>query len=464
MNKKIVSLAVSLAIFTTGCSLAPDYERPAPPVTAEWNEQNAVSAPLNWQEQFTDPDLQQLINIALQNNRDLKLASLAVAEYQAQYRVSRANLFPTLGGNASLSRGTNTSVSPLNPDKITNTYQVGANLSWEIDFFGKIRNQKNAVLEQYFSIYENQRSAQISLIAAIANAYYTLIADKELLALFQETLETEQDSYKLTKNKYDIGASSELELSQSQTAVATAEINVANYERVLKLDQNQLLLLVGTNLPEINSLKKITDITVNPINVLRKEDLISQRPDILAAEHKLKAANYNIGVARAALFPSISLSGTLATITNHADKLFESSSKYWNISPALTIPIFNLALYSNLDVVDIQKQEAIVSYEKTIQEAFKEVSDAVKSFDSLNKQYESQVNLYRAAKKYFEMADLRYNEGVDSYLTRLDAQRLYVSARQGLVSTKLSQLRTQIDLYKAIGGGLNQGQEANQNQ
>jgi len=255
-----------------------------------------------------------------------------------------------------------------------------------------------------------------------------------------------------------------LELSQSQTAVATAEINVANYERVLKLDQNQLLLLVGTNLPEINSLKKITDITVNPINVLRKEDLISQRPDILAAEHKLKAANYNIGVARAALFPSISLSGTLATITNHADKLFESSSKYWNISPALTIPIFNLALYSNLDVVDIQKQEAIVSYEKTIQEAFKEVSDAVKSFDSLNKQYESQVNLYRAAKKYFEMADLRYNEGVDSYLTRLDAQRLYVSARQGLVSTKLSQLRTQIDLYKAIGGGLNQGQEANQNQ
>ncbi len=458
MNKKLLAINVSLALFATGCSLAPDYERPETPVVAEWDAQPTVTAPLNWEEQFTDPDLQKLIKLALENNRDLKLAALAVAEYQAQYEVTRVGLFPSVGGFANVSRGTNTNRSAINPDSVATSYQVGGNFSWEIDFFGKIRNQKNVVLEQFFAVYENQRSAQISLVASIANAYYTYVADKELLALFKETLSTELDSYKLTKNKYDIGSASELELAQSQTAVATAEINVANYERVIKLDQNQLLLLVGTNLPEVDSLKKITDIEVKQIDIISQDDLIAMRPDILAAEHKLKAANYNIGVARAALFPSINLSATLSTVSNHADKLFSTGSKYWNVSPALTLPIFNLALYSNLDVVDIQKQEAIVSYEKTIQVAFKEVSDAIKSFDCLNKQYKSQENLYKTTKKYFELADLRYNEGVDSYLTRLDAQRQYVASRQGLVSTKLAQLQTQINLYKAIGGGWNVNQ------
>lgn len=452
MNKKILSVAIFAALFTSACSLAPDYDKPSIPVSATWDESNAVETPVLWEEQFTDPHLQELIRIGLSNNRDMRIAILNVAEYEAQYRISRSKLIPTVGLDASYSRGTNTSRSITNPETTVDTYKIGLGLSWEIDLFGKVRNTKNMVLEQYFAQYENQRAVQISLVAAIANAYYTYIADKELLALSNETLITEQDSYKLTKNKYDIGSASELELSQAQTAVASAEINVANYERVLKLDYNQLLLLVGTTLPKFDALSKITDISIKPISLLTKESIIENRPDILASEHMLKAANFNIGVARASLLPSISFSGVLGLASDSFGNLFNSDHKLWSLGPSISMPIFNMALYANLDVVDIQKQKAIANYEKTIQSAFKEVSDAADSFEKLNKQYVSQQKLYEATEKYFDMADLRYNQGVDSYLTRLDAQRQFVAARQGLVSTKLALLSTHINLFKAIGG------------
>lgn len=447
MNKSLLALTVALA--TTGCSLAPDYERPAMPVTADWIADESVNQPLEWKQQFTDPELQALISKALINNRDLKLAVLSVAEYQAQYNIARDALIPNINANASINRSYNTQGTK----QYLTTYTVGGNLSWEIDFFGYIRNQKNAALEGYFAQYENQKAAQISLIASIASAYYTYVADKELLDLYKETLQTEQDSYRLTQNKYDVGAASELELSQSQTAMATAEINVANYERVLKLDYNSLLLLVGSDLPKIDSLKKITNIEVKPISVGSKTNLLDQRPDILAAEHALKAANFNIGVARAALLPRISLGASYGRISFESSNFLSNDNRFWSIGPALAVPMFNMSLYDNLDVVDIQKQKAIISYEKVIQVAFKEVSDALKSFDSLNKQYKSQEELFKATKKYFELAEQRYEQGVDSYLTRLDAQRQYVAARQGLVATKLQQLQTQINLYKAIGGG-----------
>ncbi len=452
-NNTLLTLSIVAATVTAGCSLAPDYERPATPVTSEWEADETVKQPLSWKEQFTDPELQTLINTALKNNRDLKLAALNVAEYQSQYKIERDALIPSVNASGSVTRGYNTQGT----GQYLTTYSVGGSLSWEIDFFGYIRNQKNAALEGYFASYENQRSAQISLIASIASAYYTYVADKELLDLYKETLQTEQDSYKLTKNKYDVGAASELELSQSQTAVATAEINVANYERVLKLDYNSLLLLVGTNLPEIDSLKKITNIEVKPIAVGSKTTLLDQRPDILAAEHLLKQANYSIGVARAALLPRITLGATYGRIAFESNNFFDNDNRFWSLSPAFAVPIFNMSLYDNLDVVDIRKQKAIVTYEKTIQQAFKEVSDAIKSFDSLNKQYKSQQDLYTATKTYFKLADQRYNQGVDSYLTRLDAQRQYVGARQGLITTKLQQLQTQINLYKAIGGGWDNG-------
>ncbi|MBQ8707089.1 MAG: efflux transporter outer membrane subunit [Succinivibrionaceae bacterium] len=453
-NKTILALAASVAV--AGCSLAPDYQRPDMPFAAKWDADTSVSGPLKWRDQFTDPELQRLIELGLVNNRDLKLATLNVAEYQARYRISRDSLLPVANGDAALTRASN-----LNGNQMyTTTYSVGAGLSWEIDFFGLIRNQKNAALENYFAVVENRKSAQISLIAAIANAYYTYVADKELLALSAETLKTEQYSYQLTKSKYDLGEASELELSQSKTAVASSEISVANYERVLKLDYNSLLILVGTELPDFDSLKKITNIEVAAIPVGAETTLLEQRPDIMAAEHQLKAANYSIGVAKAALFPRISLSAAFGWIAPEAGGLFESQNDYWSIGPALTFPIFNAAVYGEMDVADIAKEKAVVNYEKTIQTAFKEVSDALKSFDSLNKQYKSQQDLYAATKKYFEMADQRYNLGVDSYLTRLDAQRQYVSARQGLVNTKLQQLQTQINLYKAIGGGWDETYDA----
>jgi multidrug efflux system outer membrane protein len=447
INKTLLASLIALTV--SGCSLAPDYQRPDMPVAAKWDVDETASKPLQWREQFTDPELQQLIELGLQNNRDLRLATLNVAEYQAQYDISRGDLFPSAGASAGVSRSYNSNgVRGYNT-----TYSVSGNLSWEIDIFGYVRNQNNAALESFFSVYENRKSAQISLIASIANAYYTYVADKELLALSQETLSTELDSYKLTKQKYDVGEASELELSQSQTAVASAEISVANYERVLKLDYNSLLLLVGTELPSIDSLKKITNIEVSSIPVGADTSLIEQRPDIMAAEHQLKAANYNIGVAKAAIFPRLSLSAAFGWGAPKVKDLFKHETESWSIGPAVTMPLFNLAVYGGMKVADIRKEKAIVNYEKTVQVAFKEVSDAAKSFDSLTKQLKSQQDLYKATKKYFEMADQRYNLGVDSYLTRLDAQRQYVSARQALVTTKLQQLQTQINLYKAIGGG-----------
>jgi multidrug efflux system outer membrane protein len=450
------AVAMALTLSAAGCSLAPDYERPDMPSAARWDTVSEDARPLRWEQQFTDPDLQNLIRLGLANNRDLKLAVLNTAEYAAQYQISRDDLFPNAGMSAGVTRSKNTTGDHLHHT----AYNVGANLSWEIDLFGYIRNQNNAALEQYFSVYENQKSAQISLIAAIASAYYTYVADKELLALSRETLETELASLKLTKSKYDLGESSELEMSQSETAVATAEISVANYERVLKLDYNSLLLLVGTDLPELTSLKMVTNIQVNPVPVGASTALLEQRPDILAAEHLLKAANYNIGVARAAILPRLSLSAAFGWSGQRPKDLFHSAEEYWSLAPSFTLPLFNLAAYGAMDVADIRKEKAIVTYEKTIQTAFKEVSDALKSFDSLNQQYASQQALYAATKKYFEMADQRYNMGVDSYLTRLDAQRQYVLARQGLVNTKLSQLQTQINLYKAIGGGWDEEAEA----
>lgn len=451
MNKSILAVATA-AILASGCSLAPDYERPAAPVAPEWNGSADVAAPAPWKDQFTDPELQKLIELSLANNRDLKLAILAVKKFEVMYNIERLELVPSGVLNASKSRSENT----LNNGILSQTYTVGMNFSWEIDFWGKVRNEGNVALENYFAAKENRKSAQMTLIASVATAYYSYVADKEMLALYKETLKTEQESYNLTKQQYEIGAASELVMSQARTAVAQAEVNVASYERVLELDRNSLLVLVGTNLPEIDSLKRITNIEVSAIPVGTMSTVLEQRPDIMAAEHALKAANFNIGVARAMMLPSFSLAGSLGTISTNSDGLFKSGSKYWSFVPSVALPVIDqLSLYDNVKLAELEKEAAIVSYEKVIQNAFLEVSDAIKSFDSLNKQYESQKELHAATKKYFELADLRYHEGIDSYLTRLDAQRLYVSACQGLIQTKLQQLKTQINLYKAIGGGWN---------
>ena len=296
----------------------------------------------------------------------------------------------------------------------------------------------------------------------MANAYFTLLADQELLALSQATLATEQESYALTEHKYRLGAASEMELAQGRTALENAKVSQAQYQRLVKQDRNGLALLLGTDIPVLAAQPAtLAEVKLAPIPVGAPSSLLQQRPDILAAEHNLKAANANIGAARAAFFPTISLTATAGTASNQLSGLFDGGTGTWTFMPQINLPIFDGGKrVADLDVAEVGTRQAVASYEKSIQTAFKEVADTLGAQADYAQQLQAQQALVDAYQTYFKLAEFRYEQGVDSYLTRLDAQRSLFSARQGLISTRLAQLSNQVALYKAVGGGWQAPKEA----
>ncbi len=292
-------------------------------------------------------------------------------------------------------------------------------------------------------------------MASVANAYFTLLADQELLALSQATLATEQESYALTEHKYRLGAASEMELAQGRTALENAKVSQAQYQRLVKQDRNGLALLLGTDIPVLAAQPAtLAEVKLAPIPVGAPSSLLQQRPDILAAEHNLKAANANIGAARAAFFPTISLTATAGTASNQLSGLFDGGTGTWTFMPQINLPIFDGGKrVADLDVAEVGTRQAVASYEKSIQTAFKEVADTLGAQADYAQQLQAQQALVDANLTYFRLAEVRYEQGVDSYLTRLDAQRSLFSAKQGLISTRLAQLNNQVALYKAVGGG-----------
>ncbi|WP_409278335.1 AdeC/AdeK/OprM family multidrug efflux complex outer membrane factor [Pseudomonas defluvii] len=465
MSKSLLSLAVT-AFILGGCSLIPDYQTPESPAAAQWPQGPAYSptesaevaaAEQGWRQFFHDPALQQLIQTALVNNRDLRVAALNIDAYRAQYRIQRADLFPAVSANGSGSRQrVPGDVSSTGDATINSQYSATLGVSaYELDLFGRVRSLSEQALETYLSSEQARRSTQISLVASVANAYLTWQADQALLKLTEETLKTYEESYQLTKRSNEVGVSSALDLSQARTSVEGARVKLAQYQRLVAQDLNSLTVLLGTSVPaNLPASQELNANLLSEVPAGLPSELLQRRPDIQEAEHLLKAANANIGAARAAFFPSISLTANAGTLSPDMGGLFKGGSGTWLFQPQINLPIFNAgSLRASLDYSKIQKDINVAKYEKTIQTAFQEVSDGLAARQTFKEQLQAQRDLVAANQDYYRLAERRYRIGIDSNLTFLDAQRSLFSSQQALIADRLLQLVSEVNLYKALGGG-----------
>ncbi len=470
MHKAALLFAVPLIL--AACSLEPDYTRPASPVSTNWPEGPAYTQPaasakagepllsdLGWREFFKAEPLQKLIATALANNRDLRVAALNIESARAQYRVQRADLFPTISAEGTGTRQRSpASVSTFGQSVTYSQYSVDAGISsFELDFFGRVRSLKNEALETYLATEEARTASQVSLIAEVANAYLTLQADRRLLSLTNETLKSQESSLGLTTESFKRGISSQLDLSQAQTTVETARVNRAIYIRQVAQDRNALELLVGAPIDE-KSLRTVdtaeADALLADLPAGLPSDLLTRRPDIREAEHQLRAANADIGAARAAFFPKITLTASGGTQSTSLSSLFDPGSGAWSFAPSISLPIFDAGRnQANLDVSKAQRDIDIAQYEKAIQTAFREVSDALAGRGTYTDQVNAQRALVKATGDSYRLAQLRYDKGIDSYLNVLDSQRSLYNAQQTLISIELERMSNLVTLYKVLGGG-----------
>jgi multidrug efflux system outer membrane protein len=458
MNTRIASLMLA-GFLLGGCSLIPAYEKPELPVAsvfpgAATSEKQNV-ADLQWRTYFGDPALQQLIQAALQNNRDLRVATLNVAAYQAKYRIRKADLLPIVTADATGSRQrVPADLSPSNQASVEGQYSVGLNMSYELDVFGRVRSLSEQALQEYLATEQAQSSARISLVASVANAWLTWQADQQLLRITADTVDTYQRSYVLTQRSAEVGTATALAVRQTETLLREAQGKYQQYLRQVAQDQNLLVMLVGESLPLNLPVAQWSRPPTSDIPVGLPSDLLTHRPDILEAEHRLKSANANIGAARAAFFPRISLTAGGGTSSSELSNLFSAGSGSWSFAPIISLPIFNAgSLQASLDVSRIGKDINVARYEGVIQVAFKEVSDGLAATQTYRQQVESQQQLVDASAEYYRLAESRYQTGIDSSLTLLDAQRTLFSAQQTLVSDQLAARVAAVDLYKALGGG-----------
>ena len=463
MNR-LSTLVLALATTVLGaCSLIPAFERPAAPVPASFPltaaaADAAQADAIAWRDYFADARLRELIALALDNNRDLRVAVLNIERSRAQYGIQRAALFPSIaaGGGQNAQRvpgDLNASGQPVV------SRQYSANLgfaSYELDFFGRVRSLEEQALQTYLGTEQARRSAQISLIAEVANTWLRRAADQERLALARRTLETRQKSLDLTQRSFDAGAVSALDLHQAETLLQTARADAARTVALVAQDENALALLVGTGVPA-ERLSDGLDQAVASVAELPAgvpSEVLSRRPDVVQAEYALRAANASIGAARAAFFPSISLTANVGTASASLDGLFASGSRAWSFMPQIRLPIFEAGrLQASLDVAEIQRDINVAQYEKAIQSAFREVADALAERATLAEQLDAQRKLVDAATKSFELSEARYKAGVDSYLGLLEAQRSLYGAEQALIAARLSDASNRVTLYKVLGGG-----------
>jgi multidrug efflux system outer membrane protein len=465
--KQKLFLLVGLFALLAGCTMAPEYTRPEAPVPSSWpsgsaykDTQATAGAPLatdlGWREFFADERLQRIIETALDNNRDLRVASLTVERARALYRIQRNELFPAV--NAVGSGGKERVPADLSITGSSYTaeqYRVNLGISsWEIDFFGRIRSLEKRALEEYFSTEEARRSARILLVSEVASAYLTLAADREILKLAQSTLETQRAAYDLIRLRYEKGLATALDLRQAQTQVEAARVDIARYIQRVALDENALNLLVG--LPVSGDLLPEALNTVIPpkeISPGTSSEVLFHRPDILSAENLLKAANANIGAARAALFPRITLTTAFGTASDELSGLFKAGSASWNFSSQIVLPIFDARAWAALEATKVEREIAVAQYEKAIQAAFREVADALAQRGTVGDQMEAQQSLVNATAETYRLANLRYTKGIDSYLAVLDAQRSLYSSQTGFIAIRLANYANQVRLFAVLGGG-----------
>jgi len=436
-------LAASTAL--SACTLAPKYIQPAPPVSAAWPvEAPAPSdAPVKWRNLFTDPRLQSTINLALEQNRDLRVAALNVEKAQAQYRIARAGLLPEI--DASIS-------NPRNQAGRNYTASLGLS-AYEVDLFGRVRSLKNAAVESFFAERENRNAVQISLIAAVATQWLTLASDQDQLRLAQQTLTTRMDTLNIAEGRARIGVLSDLDLASIQVLAQTARADVARLQTVIDQDKAALTLLAGAPLTADRLPDGLqTDQVADALPVGLPSDVLLDRPDVLAAEHDLKSANANIGAARAAFFPRISLTGATGSSSPDLDDLFKSGNGTWSFVPTISIPIFaGGANAASLKSAEASRDIAVAQYEKAIQSAFSEVSDALAVRARIDERLSAQTAATDAAQRSLTLSQARYDNGVDSYLTLQDAQRTLYASQQTLIGLRALRATNLVALYKALG-------------
>lgn len=457
-RKRGVLAPLTISLLLAGCvSMAPTYERPAAPVADAFPDTPAsaaaigAAADLEWQQFFGDARLKQLIGLALQNNRDLRVAVLNIEQARAQYQIRRADQLPTVGAGVSASR------QPDRGETSGSLYTAGLLVTaFELDFFGRIRSLSDAALGQYLATEEARKSAQISLIASVANIYLGLLADEELLVLTRQTLKAREESLGLTKLKFDNGVVSELDFRQAQSLLEGARATLAQQVRQRAINENALVLLVGQPLPAnpAAGMTLATTVLGPELPAGLPSDLLTSRPDIRQAEQQLIAANASIGAARAAFFPRISLTGSAGVASTELSGLFTSGTFAWSFAPQLLLPIFDAGRNrANLGVAQSTRDIAVAQYEKAVQTAFREVSDALAGRATYGEQLRAQQAQAEAEAARFKLSDLRYQNGVASYLDLLDAQRSLFTVQQATVQTRLAQLQNQVTLYKVLGGG-----------
>ncbi len=462
---RILTLSIATLGLTACASMAPDYERPQAPVLNQWPAGTADQAStevtpayqMDWRGYFPDARLQSVIAQALANNRDLRIAALNIEAARAQYRIQRADRFPEITGNASQTVArTPGDLSSSGEPVISRRYEVGLGAAWEVDFFGRIKSLQDQALENYLATEEARRATQVSLVAEVANAWLTLAADRALLDLAQRTFDAQTKSLELTQKSFDLGAASGLDLSQLKTTTARARADLAAQQAQVIKDRNALNLLVGNPVDAMLLPASLADVSL-PVAELPAgvpSEVLVRRPDVLQAERQLRAANASIGAARAAFFPTISLTGNYGTASASLDGLFESGSRAWSFVPSIRLPIFNAgALRASLDVAEIKKDINIATYERTIQTAFSEVADALADRATINERVAAVSELVDASRKTFTLSDARYKNGIDSFLTQLDAQRTLYSAEQELIAVRLVEASNKVTLYKVMGGG-----------
>jgi multidrug efflux system outer membrane protein len=459
--KRLTPLALALVL--AGCvNLAPKYERPAAPVAAAFptvagtvSSGNPVAteapAAIAWQHFFTDPRLQQLISLALANNRDLRVAVLNIEAARAQYQIQRSNQFPAINAGISGQRQTTGKDQP-----ISSIYQAGLSVSaFELDFFSRVKNLSDAALAQFLATEEARKTAQISLIAQVANTYLTYLADEELLALVQQTLKTREESLRLTNLRFENGVSSKLDQQQAVSLVEQARTTLAQAQRQRAQDLNFLTLLIGQPIPDAlptGATLATTNLPDLPAGM--PSDLLAVRPDIRAAEQQLVAANANIGAARANYFPRITLTGTAGSASPQLSGLFKSGTYGWTFAPQAILPLFDFGrTRAGVEGARAQRDIAVAQYERSIQTAFREVADALAGQATYSEQLRAQQAVAAAETDRFNLSDLRYRNGTASYLDLLDAQRSLFTAQQQAIQANLQRLQNQVTLYRVLGGG-----------
>ena len=471
MKRKITALCLSLtALFgLSGCTMVPGYARPEAPVPAAWpngsayqerngNQLDREAADFPWQEFFVDQQLQKLIAMALANNRDLRIAALNLERSRAQYRIQRAELLPQLDATAAGSKQRfPEGLSSTGQARTVEQYSVGLGVSaYELDLFGRVQSLKDQALAQYLATEQARLTVRISLVAEVAANYLNLAADHERLQLARETLTAQQYTHDLIQRRFELGASSELDLWQAQTRVDAARVDIARYATLVAQGENALTLVAGATVPAELLPKALAETlaAVKDIAPGLPSEVLLNRPDILAAENRLKGFNASIGAARAAFFPRITLTGSIGVGSDELSGLFESGSGAWVFAPKIVLPIFDAGRrWASLKMAEADRDIAVARYEKAIQDAFREVADALAQRGTIDEQLAAQQSLTDATAASYRLSQVRYEKGVDSYLTVLDSQRFLYDAQQGLITTRLARLQNLVTLYKVMGGG-----------